>query len=89
MYSTQYVYNFSLLFFLSFETTSHRDMQLGARRRRIRGDREKRRILLEQGVRTLVRHSYPRFVRLALRIISLGFGHRDVRCGCDWMCTYV
>jgi len=64
-------------------------MQLGARRRRIRGDREKRRILLEQGVRTLVRHGYPRFVRLALRIISLGFGHRDVGRGCEWMCMHV
>jgi len=36
-------------------------------------ERRRRRILLEQGVRTLVRHGYPRFVRLALRIISLGF----------------
>ena len=41
---------------------------------------ERRRILLEQGVRTLVRHGYPRFIRLALRIISLDFGHRGV---CD------
>ena len=39
---------------------------------------ERRRILLEQGVRTLVRHGYPRFIRLALRIISLDFGHRGV-----------
>lgn len=40
--------------------------------------RAERRILLEQGVRTLIRHGYPRFVRLALRIITekFGFGHR-------------
>lgn len=38
------------------------------------------RILLEQGVRTLIRHGYPRFIRLALRIISSGFDHRDA-CG--------
>lgn len=42
---------------------------------------ERRRILLEQGVRTLVRHGYPRFIRLALRIISSGFGHRGM-CVC-------